>query len=75
MVFMWHCFVFKQPTEKPTVGKTSAAKDPTDPPSKTEELKDLKTVVEKDGVSAHKVEDPSVKGNCWYTEILLWIKP
>lgn len=31
-------FVYKQPTEAPTVDKSSAAKDPTDPPSQPEDL-------------------------------------
>lgn len=31
------CFVHEQPTEAPTVEKSSAAKDPTDPPSQPED--------------------------------------
>ena len=33
-----HYFVHKQPTEAPTVDKSSAAKNPTDPPSQSEEI-------------------------------------
>ena len=55
--FTWHYFCLlcslKQPTEKPTIEKSSAAKDPTDPPSKGEEYQD-ETVSEK--------EDPITKG-------------
>ena len=43
----------KQPTEKPTIEKSSAAKDPTDPPSKGEDYQD-EAVSEK--------EDPITKG-------------
>lgn len=32
-----HYFVHEQPTEAPTVEKSSAAKDPTDPPSQPED--------------------------------------
>ena len=59
-----HHSLFKQPTEKPTVGKSSAAKEPTDPPSKTEDHAELKTGDEQHGgVSAGKDVDPTKKGN------------
>ena len=55
----------KQPTEKPTIEKSSAAKDPTDPPSKGEEYQD-ETVSEK--------EDPITKGvYTWQDFILLFL--
>ena len=34
------CFVHEQPTEAPTVEKSSAAKNPTDPPSQPEDKTD-----------------------------------
>ena len=55
----------KQPTEKPTIEKSSAAKDPTDPPSKGGEYQD-ETVSEK--------EDPITKGvYTWQDFILLFL--
>lgn len=37
MYAYFHYFVHEQPTEAPTVEKSSAAKDPTDPPSQPED--------------------------------------
>lgn len=50
--------VLEQPTEKPTVEKSSAAKEPTDPPHKPED-------VQGGGVSADEEHlDPVTKGKC-----------
>ena len=34
--YSYYMYLFQQPTEKPTVEKSSAAKEPTDPPIKME---------------------------------------
>lgn len=65
--FTWFLFIcsLKQPTEKPTIEKSSAAKDPTDPPSKGEDHLN-KADSEK--------EDPVTKGvYTWQDFILLFV--